>query len=325
MKTLFFTITLSLLSPVLRAGESGYDPTSISEKFKPEYKDFTIRDEKRSRDLPIRVFLPTTTEKAPVILFSHGLGGGRTMYGYLGERWSARGYIVVHLQHPGSDDSVWKEKGMGERKAAIVAAANAENYLARNKDVPAVLDELERWNADKKHPLYGRLDLKHVGMSGHSFGAKTTQAVSGEAFMGKQPFVDSRILAAIPMSPSPAKKLSPDKSFGEVKIPWMTMTGTKDDSPIGEENYESRSKVYPALPKGDKYNLVLNEAEHSVFGDRELPMKAKKRNPNHHKAILALSTAFWDAYLKDDPAAKKWLAGDAPKQILDKEDIFDRK
>lgn len=44
-----------------------------------------------------------------------------------------------------------------------------------------VLDRLAEWNAAADHALAGRLDLHRVGMSGHSFGAQTTQAVSGQS------------------------------------------------------------------------------------------------------------------------------------------------
>ena len=38
-----------------------------------------------------------------------------------------------------------------------------------------------------------------------------------------------------------------------------------------------------------------------------------RRNPNHHRSILALTTAFWDAYLRDDARGKAWLDGDGPE------------
>ncbi len=40
------------------------------------------------------------------------------------------------------------------------------------------------------------------------------------------------------------------------------------------------------------------------FGERALPGDSEQRNPNHHRAILALSTAFLDTYLKGMPEAK---------------------
>ena len=36
--------------------------------------------------------------------------------------------------------------------------------------------------------------------------------------------------------------------------------------------------------------------------------------------ILALSTAFWDEWLRGDPAARAWLEGDGPKSVLEKND-----
>ena len=82
-------------------------------------------------------------------------------------------------------------------------AANLENFLLRVADVPAVLDQLEKWNKEKGNPLAGRLDMEHVGMSGHSFGAITTEAVSGQVTSSGSPrFTDPRIKAAIIFSPS---------------------------------------------------------------------------------------------------------------------------
>jgi hypothetical protein len=36
-------------------------------------------------------------------------------------------------------------------------------------------------------------------------------------------------------------------------------------------------------------------------------------------------TAFWDAYLRDDAAAKAWLIGDGPQRILEADDIWQQK
>ena len=103
------------------------------------------------------------------------------------------------------------------------------------------------------------------------------------------------------------------------------MTGTNDNSPIGNQTPESRRGVFPALPAGDKYELVLNKAEHSAFTERALPGEKEQRNPNHHRAILALSTAFWDAYLRGDAAAKSWLTGTGARSVLQAEDVWQAK
>jgi predicted dienelactone hydrolase len=98
--------------------------------------------------------------------------------------------------------------------------AVVENFLLHVRDVHAVLDQLELWNKDEAHPLAGRLDLGRIGMSSHSFGAVTTQAVSGQVFPIGKGFTDPRIKAAVLMSPSaPRAGGDPKKAFGEVKIP----------------------------------------------------------------------------------------------------------
>ncbi|MGQ9505973.1 MAG: alpha/beta hydrolase family protein [Thermogutta sp.] len=306
-----------------------YDPLQVANIASVQIIDLTMADQVRNREIPLRSYLPPEPDSrkpAPVILFSHGLGGSRTGYSYLGRHWAARGYVAVFLQHPGSDDSVWKDVPLRERMAAMQKAASAENLILRVQDVHAVLDQLEKWNKEVSHQLYQRLDLNSVGMSGHSFGGLTTQVVAGEVFpLIGQRARDPRIKAALILSPSSPRYGSPQEAFAKVNLPWMLMTGTRDVAPIGGQTVESRRAVFSALPSGEKYELVLFDAEHSAFTDRSLPGETRPRNPNHHRAILALSTAFWDAYLRGNSAARQWLDGEGPKSILDSNDVWQRK
>src|SRR4029078_12048701 len=201
------------------------------------------------------------------------------------------------------------------------------NFMLRVKDIPVVLDQLDLWSKNANHALAGRLDLNKIGMSGHSVGAVNTQAVSGQTFpLGGTSLTDKRIKAAIAFSPSsPRKSVDPKQAFGAVTIPWMLMTGTKDVAPIGDQDVKSRLAVFSALPPGGKCEVVLDNSEHSVFTERPLPGDKEKRNPNYHRVILALSTAFWSAYLRDDAQEKAWLDGDGPKSVLEHGDKFEKK
>ncbi|TWU35042.1 alpha/beta hydrolase family protein [Novipirellula artificiosorum] len=311
---------------ILSTDAAEYDPLGVPDSFQAETLDWTVRDEARSRDIPIKAYLPATRTSQPVVLFSHGLGGSREGCSYLGKHWSARGYVAVFLQHPGSDDSVWKDTSLLKRMSAMREAASAENFRLRVQDVSAVLDQLSRWNDLPSHKLEGRLDLEHVGMSGHSFGAQTTQAVSGQSagVFGSR-FAEPRIQAAIALSPSSPRRGDVAKAFGSVKIPWLVMTGTQDKAMIGNQTVASRLEVFPALPPGDKFELVLHNAEHSAFGDRRLPGETQTRNSNHHRVVLGLSTAFWDAYLRADDSAKQWLVGAGPSGLLQPNDRWQTK
>lgn len=304
-----------------------YDPLKITDN-EIQTLELTVDDKDRSREIPLLVYLPKVNEsKEPVavIIHSHGLGGTKETSPFLGKHWAARGNVAVFVQHPGSDDSVWKGAPAVQRMREMRNAASGQNLILRVEDIPAVIEQLETWNADSTHPLFGKLNLERIGMSGHSFGASTTQYVGGQSVLGSPRYTDKRIRAAIPMSPSTPQVGDAAKAFGEVKIPWLCMTGTNDISVIGNANMNSRLGVFPALPEQGKYELVLDKAEHSVFTERALPGDSQPRNPNHHKAIKAISTAFWDAYLRDDADAKKWLDSEDVRAVLETDDRWQRK
>ena len=320
------TLLLCSLLAALPLAAASYDPLAIAPQFEATSIELEVRDAAHERDIPLRVYLPASMQLAPVVLFSHGLGGSRAGSAFLGRHWAARGYIAVFLQHPGSDESVWRNVLPARRMAALREAANLANFRARVQDVPAVLDALTRWQSTPAHVLAGRLDLAHIGMSGHSFGAVTTQAVSGQHYplLGAR-FTDPRIRAATIMSPNAPPTGPAARAFASVALPWLLMTGTHDLAAVGGADMTSRLAVFPALPNGDKYELVLAGAEHSAFTERALPGDAQPRNPNHHRAILAISTAFWDAYLRGDVDAHAWLAGVDARNVLQAGDRWQRK
>lgn len=313
------------LGPVFVSG-TDYDPLAFPVEAEPVVLDLTVKDRSRKREIPIRVYLAPGPNPAPVILFSHGLGGSREGNAYLGQHWARRGFVGVFLQHPGSDSTVWQDVPPARRIAAMREAASGRNFMLRVGDVSAVLDQLVEWNETGVPALGGRLEMTKVGMSGHSFGAVTTQAVSGQRTrIGAKPFTDARITAALLLSPSSPREGTPRQAFSRVAMPWLLMTGTHDTALIGSADVASRLAVFPALPPGGKYELVLYRGEHSAFTDRALPGDTERRNPNHHRVILAISTAFWEAHLRQDSAARAWLDSDGPGAVLETGDRWQSK
>jgi predicted dienelactone hydrolase len=326
MKKIPIILFLVLFACAPLAARAAYDPLAVADSTPVRTIELMVVDVERNCEIPLLIYLPERQAPAPVILFSHGLGGSRYGNAHMGQHWAKRGYVAVFLQHAGSDDAIWQDKSKLERLIAMKRAASGKNLMLRAQDVHAVIDQLGAWNKLSSHPLLNRLEMQHLGMSGHSFGAMTTQAVSGQKLGRNLSFNDNRIAAAMAFSPSkPRKGMSSAEAFGDVSIPWMLMTGTNDDAPIGNADAKSRLEVYPALPAGGKYELVLDGAEHSAFTDRALPGDKLPRNPNHHRAILALSTAFWDAWLKGDTDARAWLDGATAQEILEPKDRFQKK
>ena len=295
---------------------------------KAKFTDWLVDpvDANRDRVVPLKLYVPNTDKPVPVVLFSHGLGGSRNNNVYLGRHWAEAGFVAVFLQHIGSDESVWKDRAPRERLAAMQAAASAKSTLDRYADVPFVIDQLEKWNAEEGNPLHGKMDLSKIGMSGHSFGAVTTQGMMGQRFPGNRTVADSRLKAFVLFSPSSHRTASPEVAFGQVAMPVLCMTGTKDVSGI-EKGLDplSRQLVYKALPAGNKFQLVFEGGEHHAFGDSDRP--GMEEQARHHPAIQKISTSFWNAYLKDDEKAKAWLESAATEKelSLDPKDVWEWK
>ena len=305
---------------------SDYDPLRLTAS-NAEILDDIVYDAGRDRNIPVLIYSSESFGSSPVILISHGLGGARFTAVYLFEQWSARGYTVVSMQHAGSDEAIF-DVPASQILESFTSAASLENSTARIEDVSVVLDQLEIWNTDSQHALYQKLDLNRVGMSGHSFGAATTQAVSGQTlFTTASSTRDPRIKAATALSPSLPSFGDPEAAFASVDIPWLLMTGTKDDAPVAGvgSSVDGRLAVFSALPEGDFYELVLFEGEHHAFTDRQLNSIQNPRNPAHHSIVKALSTAFWDAMLLGDMSSLTWLRGEGADTVLETGDTWQYK
>lgn len=291
-----------------------------AENASPRPIDVEWRDEARQRNLPVTVYLPATDKPCPVIVFSHGLGGSRHGYAYLGEYWAAHGYVCVHLQHPGSDEAVWKNslRPMKALRQAAVDPANARN---RPADVKFALDRLTSLNQDPASPLHGRLDLAHVGLAGHSFGAYTTMAcvTPGHPVGGHDP----RIKAAIAMStPKPRR----ESAYTAVNIPVYHLTGTADtDMAGGAEDPKDRRIPYDQTGHAPALLLTLNGGDHMVFSGPGARRKPDARDLRFQDEILRSTLAFWDAELKSDATARQWLLGTGFAALLGADGTLEQK
>jgi predicted dienelactone hydrolase len=278
--------------------------------------DLAWVDPARDRVLPLRLRVPGGQGPFPVILFSHGLGGSVAAGTAWGEYWAGNGYIVLHLQHPGSDDAVWK--GAADPKRSLLAAASARQLLARVQDVRFALDELAR-KQRAGDPLLKSADLTRIGMSGHSFGAQTTQAVAGQRFAGaasgiRGGLADSRISAALAFSPAaPVRPGDNGQGFSGIILPFMSITGTHDGDVIGTGvTPQRRQQPFREMPPPDKYLLVLNGADHMVFNGQPGVRTTVAAEAAVYPWVKRLSLAFWNAHLKGDAAARDWLQSEAP-------------
>ncbi|CAN5902913.1 hypothetical protein BH11VER1_BH11VER1_42260 [soil metagenome] len=179
--SLALCISLKLYAEVAKS--SPYAPPAPALKVSDVKLDW--HDTNRDRDVPVKIYFPTDTPGPfSIVIFSHGLGGSRENYECLGRHWAGCGYVSVHVQHPGSDDSIWKDVPVADRAKALQnAAMNVSNMTNRPLDGQFAIDQLTLLNTDKSSPLMGRLNLKTIAIAGHSFGGYTTLALAGQTFL----------------------------------------------------------------------------------------------------------------------------------------------
>lgn len=316
------------LAAAAPAEQSSREAASKPGPHSVEANKYDWRDASRDRDVPVKCYYPQSgSGPLPVIIFSHGVGGSREGYEYLGHYWASHGYVSVHLQHKGSDVAV--RKGQVRKVEALrQSVLDLRNSINRALDVRFAIDQLEKMNRDET-PLRGRLDLTRVGMAGHSYGAWTTLTVIGEVLVGpdgpEKGLTDPRIKAAIAMSPPVfGDKQNLAQEYGQIEIPCLHMTGTQDNSPIGETKAKDRRVPFDHISAADQYLIIFSGADHMTFSNRErFPKRGKE--VMFHELIQVVTTAFWDAYLKDARPAKVFLtAGGLPK-LLGKEGALEKK
>ncbi len=298
-------------------------------------EDRTVEDGSRARSLPVRLRVPqpcTADRPRAVVLFSHGLGGSRAGGERWGEHWAGHGLVVLHLQHPGSDESLWRGRSGGLTQANLRAGATVEQFLQRARDVGVAIDALARLS--REEPALACIDASRVGMSGHSFGAQTTQAVAGQAFPaaraqdpgGPTALREQRVAAAVAFSPSmrddaPATRAS----FAGIRVPFLSVTGSRDGDVVGTGVTPAlRRAVFDALPPGGAFLLWFDGAGHFVFNAGAGPV-GPVRDVGVDVAALeratrAITLAFWRSTLEGDAQAAAWLRGDGPRALLGPKD-----
>ena len=277
----------------------------------PTYIDETWQDPRRQRAVPVRIRWPQVAAPLdgwPVVIYSHGLGGSRAGGDVWGSAWAESGFMVLHLQHAGSDiDAVRAVATTFRDRAALRKLGSADQLFARLDDVVFALDEIIRKKAIDKAWRFVRTD--GVGLAGHSFGAHTTLGVGGQLYPGHPGIKESRVAALVALSPTLPVIGDAKRAFASVTQPTLCITGTRDEDMVGNgATPDQRAAVFGALPAGNKAMLLLNDADHMTFGGVTgraagiLPREAvtAQLQPQHHALAARITTDWWRAHLLRD-------------------------
>jgi predicted dienelactone hydrolase len=277
-------------------------------------------DASRGRAVPARLYLPTPLNgtpsgspqaRVPLVVFSHGIGGSREGYKYLGQHFAANGFATLHVQHVGSDRQLWFGNPI-TLLGRLNAAATDDEAISPVADVRFALDQLlaSDWAT--------RLDPTRIAAAGHSYGANTTLLLAGAAVSRDEQaryasaeaktdaklagLKDSRIRAAIVLSAPPFYGMRDlDGILNHIDMPTLHITATGDDIEIPgyKSGIADRLAVFDAIGRGTgapKALAVFKDGSHSIFTDRAMT-GGLELNPKVKAATRDLALVFLEKTL----------------------------
>ncbi len=264
----------------------------------------------------------TTQNTYPVILFSHGTNTPSFYYTSLIEDLVSHGFIVAAIDHTyegkgqsfpdglvtQNDADKKRPKSGTPGYEGLDAKFFRDRVNVRVEDVSFALNKLNNLNANDSL-LAGTMDMKHIGMFGHSIGGVTaTQAA----------LKDKRISAAINLDGlTYARPFYPDSAGHVLTQPFMFITKpfrrmtAKELETRGKTHSQDEAELKELLNKqevlmrkvtGGSYRVTIPGAYHTSFSDEPY------FNPGEGKAKKQMTTtirsfilAFFNATLYDLP------------------------
>ena len=256
--------------------------------------DLDWHDPVRDRAIPVRLHLPASPRadapRPPLVVFSHGLGGSRYGYSWLGSHWATHGVASLHVQHVGSDRAIWAERGNPLTLLGLMREATSEREaIDRVLDIRFAVDQL----AASSFGL--AVEASRFIAAGHSYGANTTMLLAG-ARIERPGFVaalaDRRVVGAVLISAPPFHGEGPPESIlAPVRVPTLHVTATEDiiRVPGFFSDLDDRLAIFRATAGPDKTLAVYTGGSHSMFTDRMGPGgEALNRAVKHATRELAL-------------------------------------
>jgi hypothetical protein len=273
--------------------------------------------------------------KYPVVLYQPGFGDARELGTGLVSDLASRGYIVVTM------DDTYEAAEVAFPGGRIVTPRPNQSYVdsIRVADTRFVLDELASLasgrNPDAEHRtlpngLSAALDLKKVGMFGHSLGGATAaKAMAADRRIAAGINLDGSMFLANPaLQPQDLIRLSAELARQLGARAFMTMTHQ------GHNIHDDPSLAgFWSNQKGWRLFLTMSNAQHYTYTDLEqflnqlLSARIVPRQLTRERVAQVIGTvqprravvaerayiaAFFDLHLRNFHAASKLLARPSP-------------
>lgn len=280
----------------------------------------SLKDTQRNnRSVPMKVHVPVGKGPYPVVIVSHGAGGNLDSNFAQANHLATHGYICICVEHCGSNTKKALSGGVRIGKTIAAMTRDANEVMNRPRDIRFAIDQVEKWNLTDPQ-LKGKFDLRRIGVMGHSFGAYTTLVTCGarpaldwfepKIGAGKRlgpDLFDKRVRCGVALSPqAPGEPFFLPSSYGSIRVPLLGISGSRDKQQGAEPIHRKNSFQY--WPKGDRFLLWINNANHLQFSDStgskpqsKFAERLGKSREDVQKVSRAATLVFFDQYLKESP------------------------
>ncbi|MDG2320261.1 MAG: hypothetical protein P8L79_08385 [Rhodospirillaceae bacterium] len=272
--------------------------------------------------MPVRVTWPAGEGPYPLVVFSQGALCPKNMYASVTDHWASHGYVTISPLHIDSESNDFGFQDL----------AGKDLVAERLKDMSYILDSLDDIEAAVPG-LNGKIDRNRIAASGHSFGGQIALALTGLETLDattSEPIdvADDRYKVAVVLSGVGQLPNMPEGAFSRYTGAVYSSGGTKDLGATGRgpvHPWPWRMAAFFETPPGKKYGLILDEGDHYYGG---LICRETAGGLVDHQGLSIVrgtSTAFLDAYLKDDQDALSFLKSADVGALTENRASFERK
>jgi predicted dienelactone hydrolase len=265
----------------------------------------------------------------PLVVFSHGSGRWhRRTATFLCTHLASHGYLVAAADH---SEIVAAQLSGRAGETDEDKAARVEAWIAnRVPDIRVLLDRLAGGPGGNAWESEAQVDPLRIGIVGHSFGGWTALAATA---------VDRRIRAVVALTPAGNSRPKPGIIPAKLTFDWgrdvptLFLAAENDTiTPLaGVRELFERTRCA-------KQMVILRRADHSHFVDRVeeehetvrampftgplawIPQEMRPitelcSGDEAHRFTRGLAVAHMDAFLREDPEARRFLAGDVEAEL----------
>lgn len=300
--------------------------TSENSSFKPEPGPYSVVVQSPvildfpalNKQLELRISFPSTDQRFPVILFSHGGRCSRDRYTEFAGHWASHGYVVIQPAHLDSSSVEVPKKFRGPQLMV-------EADRTRRLDFKFIVDSLAQLS-EVVPGLAGKLDESRLVAAGHSLGGGTAMTITGLKLENPRDgtqmgFLDERFRALLLITDPSNNPMMPDEPWRAVALPTFVATGSNDLSGFARRVKSGAGfRFAPGSVIADtpNHHLFIEGMDHYLGGLICRDNVPGEPDQEALRIINGVSVAFLDAYIKSDPDSLAFVQNPWPTPLSER-------